>query len=128
MVEDGAPFVYQGEIGWFGGSDYAHPVLTCEYAQRFQDTLNLDVFCSKVFLIVGIADLALPADGLFINTSRYGLGPGSQSLRYVSEVLFSIQGKSNVSQGALSGLVVPEFSIHQDTIMVEENVFLHFIG
>ena len=91
-----------------------------------KDTLDFDVFRSKIFLIIGITDLTLPADGLFINTCRSGLGPGGQSLGHVSEVLISIQGKSNVSQGALSGFVVPEFSIHQNPVMVKENVLFHF--
>jgi hypothetical protein len=70
--------------------------------------------------------LTLPADGLFIDACRSGLGPGGQSLGHVLEVLISIQGESNVSQGALSGFVIPEFGIHQNTIMVKENVFIHF--
>ena len=118
-------FVNESEVSSFGCSDYTHPVRTCENVQRFQDVIDLDVFCSKIFLIVSIADLTLSADGLFINTCRYGLDPGGVSLGHVSEVLVSIQGKPDVSQGALSGFEKPEFGIHQNPIMVKEDVFLH---
>ena len=92
-----------------------------------RDTLDFDVLRSQIFLIVGITDLSLPADGLFIDTCRCGLGPGGESLGHVSEVMVSIQGKSNVSQGALSGFVIPELGIHQNPVMVKENVFFHLI-
>ena len=113
---------------WFGGSNYGHPALTCEYVQRFQDTLDFDVFCSKIFLLIDITDFTLPADSLFINTCRSSLAPSGQSLGHVSDVLISIQNKSNVSQGALSGLVIPEFGIHQNAIMVKEDISLHFFA
>ena len=90
VVQDGPPFVYQGEIGWFGGGDYAHPVLARKYVQRLQDTLDLDVFYPQVFLVVGVTGLALPPDGLLVDTCRYGLGPGGLSLDYVPEGLVSI--------------------------------------
>ena len=117
--------VYEVEVSSFACSDYSHPIRICELGQRLQDTVNLDVFRSKIFLIVGITDLALPADGLIIDTCRHGLGPGRESLGHVTEILVSVQGKSDVSQGALSGFEIPEFGIHQNPIMVKEDEFLH---
>ena len=125
IVQDGSLFVYEVEVSWFGRSDYAHPVRTFENVQRLQDAIDLNVFGSKVFLIISVTDLTLPADGLFINTCRYGLDPGGVSLGHVSEVLVSIQGEPDVSQGALSGFEEPEFGFHQNSIMVKENEFLH---
>ena len=125
IVQDGPILVNESEVSSFGCGDYTHPIRICEFGQCLQDPLNLDVFSSKVFLIVNIADLTLPADCRFINTCRHGLGPGGESLDYVSKVLVSIQAKSDVSQGALSGFVIPEFGIHQNPIMVKEDVFLH---
>ena len=46
-------------------------------------------------------------------------------LDHVSEVLVSIQGEPDVSQGALSGFEEPELGFHQNPIMIKENVFLH---
>src|ERR1700722_3297702 len=87
--------------------------------------LDFDGLCSEVFLIVVIARLTLPADGLFVYACRPSLGPRAQSPVHVPEVLILVQGQSHVCQGAFPGLVVPELGVHEDAIMVEEHVLLH---
>src|ERR1700742_1937344 len=79
----------------------------------------------KIFLIIIITNLTLPAEGLFINTCRPGLGPSAQSLIHVPEVLILVQSQANVRQGAFTSFVIPEFGIHQNTIMIEEYVPFH---
>jgi hypothetical protein len=39
--------------------------------------------------------------------------------------LILVQSQTDVRQGAFSGFVIPEFGIHQNTIMIEEYVLFH---
>lgn len=54
-----------------------------------------------------------------------GLGPNPQSLAQVPELLIAVQSQTDVRQDAFSSSVIPEFGIHQNTIMIEEYVLLH---
>ncbi len=77
-----------------------------------------------MFLIISITNLTLPADGPFVNTGRPSLRPGAQSLTQVTEVLVLVKS-AQCPPGTNSCLVIPEFGIHQNTIVIEEYVLLH---
>ncbi|MCW2767249.1 MAG: hypothetical protein JWO11_3208 [Nocardioides sp.] len=79
----------------------------------------------QVLLVVGVTNRALTVAGSFINTCRLGLGPRTQTLAHVQQVLVPVDGQTNVREGAFAGFEVPELGIDQNTVMVEEDVLLH---
>ena len=74
-LSDVAPFVDDVEVHTSCGRHDGHADVRGQLGERLDDAVDLDALGPQVLLVVLVANLALPADGLFIDPCRPGLGP-----------------------------------------------------
>jgi hypothetical protein len=117
--------VDQVEVDAPGGGDDGHADVSRELRERLDDAVDLDRLRPQVLLVIGVAHLALAVDGLLVDTRRPGLGPRGESLVHVLDVLVPVHREPDLRQGALPGPEVPVLGVHQDTVVIEEDVLLH---
>ena len=113
------------EVGSLRRRHDGHADVHRQLGKSLCDALDLDGFGSQILLVVAVANLTLPADGLLVDARGPGLGPRAEPLVHVPDVEVLVQGDTDVRQGAFSGLVVPELGVHQHTVVIEEDVLLH---
>jgi hypothetical protein len=67
----------------------------------------------------------LPVDGPLVHTRRPSLRPNGTPLFHVPQILLFVDDNPDVGQRSLPRRVIPDLSIHQNTVMIEQYEFLH---
>jgi hypothetical protein len=110
------------------GRHDGHADVVGQFGESLDDAMDLNGFRPQVILIVVVASLAQPADGRIIDACLLHLNPRAQPVAHVAEIPVLVQGHTDLREGAFSGFVVPDLGVHQDAVVIEEDVVLHGWG